>query len=106
METAEILEITEKALRRSRRRKFIDHPFHDHVLEHSIELRNNAYDAEESTRRMGLKTLDEALDVPMANAAYYYTAGEYAKSKRALADAAAVCLRGIEFLDKEEKKQR
>lgn len=55
---------------------------------------------------MGLKTLVEALDVPMTNAAYYYTAGEYAKSKRALADAAAVCLRGIEFLDKEEKKQR
>jgi len=64
-----------------------------------------AYDNEEGMRKLGLKTMIEAIDVPMANAVYYYTAGEYAKTKRALAEAAAVCLRGIEFLDKEEKKQ-
>lgn len=93
------------ALRKVRRKKFIDRPFHEDAMEHSIQLRNEAYDSEECMRNIGLKTLIEAIDVPMANAVYYYTAGEYAKTKRALAEAAAVCLRGIEFLDKEEKKQ-
>lgn len=105
MKDEDLLGMAQIALRKVRRKKFIDRPFHEDVMEHSIQLRNMAHENEEGMRKLGLKTLIEAIDVPMANAAYYYTAGEYAKTKRALAEAAAVCLRGIEFLDKEEKKQ-
>ena len=105
MKDEDLVSMAQIALRKVRRKKFIDRPFHEDAMEHSIQLRNDAYDSEEYMRNIGLKTLIEAIDVPMANAVYYYTAGEYAKTKRALAEAAAVCLRGIEFLDKEEKKQ-
>lgn len=105
MKDEDLLGMAQIALRKVRHKKFIDRPFHEDAMEHSIQLRNMAYDNEEGMRKLGLKTMIEAIDVPMANAVYYYTAGEYAKTKRALAEAAAVCLRGIEFLDKEEKKQ-
>lgn len=105
MKDEDLVSMAQIALRKVRRKKFIDRPFHEDAMEHSIQLRNEAYDSEECMRNIGLKTLIEAIDVPMANAVYYYTAGEYAKTKRALAESAAVCLRGIEFLDKEEKKQ-
>lgn len=105
MKDEDLLSMAKTALNKVRRRKFINRPFHEDAMEHSIQLRNDAYDMEEWSGDAGLKTLEEAIDVPMANAVYYYTAGEYAKTKRALAEAAAVCLRGIEFLDKEEKKQ-
>lgn len=105
MKDEDLIAMAQTALRKVRHKKFIDRPFHEYTMEHSIELRNDAYDMEEYTKGAGLKTLEEAFETPMANAAYYYTAGEYAKAKRSLAEAAAVCLRGIEFLDKEEKKQ-
>lgn len=105
MKDEDLLGMAQIALRKVRRKKFIDRPFHEDAMEHSIQLRNEAYENEERMRKFGLKTMIEAIEVPMANAVYYYTAGEYTKTKRALAEAAAVCLRGIEFLDKEEKKQ-
>lgn len=105
MKDEDLLGMAQIALRKVCHKKFIDRPFHEDAMEHSIQLRNMAYENEEGMRNLGLKTMIEAIDVPMANAVYYYTAGEYAKTKRALAEAAAVCLRGIEFLDKEEKKK-